>query len=238
MTTATKSRREITRADILDPASYAKDRRDYKKRVTELKRDRRIEVGPFVTFYFESYDTMWHQIHEMLYIEKGGEQQIVDELEAYNPLIPQGEELIATVMIEIEDPMRRARVLSTLGGIENKMFIQVGGERVVGVPDPTRENTSPEGKASSMPVPALPLHRRTGEAIQNRRYAGAGRHRSRELRPYRRDAGARPRRAGEGFRVGTTTDSVIASPFDKLRSEAIQSNMWGSWIASSLRFSQ
>jgi hypothetical protein len=157
MTTATKSKHEITRADILDPASYAKDRRDYKKRVTELKRDRRIEVGPFVTFYFESYDTMWHQIHEMLYIEKGGEQQIADELEAYNPLIPQGEELIATVMIEIEDPMRRARVLSTLGGIENKMFIQVGGDRVVSVPDPTRENTSPEGKASSVQFLRFPF---------------------------------------------------------------------------------
>ena len=150
MTAATKSRREITRAAILDPAAYAKDRREYKKRVTELKRDRRIEVGPFVTFYFENYDTMWHQIHEMLYIEKGGEQQIADELEAYNPLIPQGEELIATVMIEIEDPMRRARVLATLGGIEQKMFIQIGSERVAGVPDPTRENTSADGKASSV----------------------------------------------------------------------------------------
>jgi hypothetical protein len=149
--------RQITRADILDPAAYAKDRRDYKKRVTDLKRDRRIEVGPFVTFYFESYDTMWHQIHEMLYIEKGGEQQIADELEAFNPLIPQGKELIATVMIEIEDPMRRARVLSTLGGIETKMFIQVGNERVLGVPDPTRENTSPEGKASSVQFLRFPF---------------------------------------------------------------------------------
>jgi uncharacterized protein DUF3501 len=157
MTTATKSKRGITRADILDPAAYARDRRDHKKRITELKRDRRIEVGPFVTFYFESYDTMWHQIHEMLYIEKGGEQQIADELEAFNPLIPQGEELIATVMIEIEDPMRRARVLSTLGGIESKMFIQVGGERVSGLPDPTRENTSPEGKASSVQFLRFPF---------------------------------------------------------------------------------
>lgn len=150
MTTAAANKRSITRADILDPAAYARDRRDYKKRVTEVKRDRRVEVGPFVTFYFENYDTMWHQIHEMLYIEKGGEQQITDELEAYNPLIPQGEELIATVMIEIEDPMRRTRALATLGGIERKMFIQVGGERVVGAPDPTRENTSPDGKASSV----------------------------------------------------------------------------------------
>ena len=157
MTTTTANKRAITRADILDPAAYAKDRRDYKKRVTELKRDRRVEVGPFVTFYFENYDTMWHQIHEMLYIEKGGEQQISDELEAYNPLIPQGEELSATVMIEIEDAMRRARVLATLGGIEEKVFIQVGGERVAGVPDPTRENTSPEGKASSVQFLRFPF---------------------------------------------------------------------------------
>jgi hypothetical protein len=110
-----------------------------------------------VTFYFENYDTMWHQIHEMLYIEKGGEQQITDELEAYNPLIPQGEELIATVMIEIEDPMRRARVLATLGGIENKMFIQVGNERIMGIPDPTRENTSEDGKASSVQFMRFPF---------------------------------------------------------------------------------
>jgi Protein of unknown function (DUF3501) len=157
MSTATAKKREITRADILDHAAYAKDRREYKKRVTDLKRDRRVEVGPFVTFYFENYDTMWHQIHEMLYIEKGGEQQIADELEAYNPLIPQGEELSATVMIEIEDAMRRARVLATLGGIEEKMFIQVGGERVVGIPDPTRENTSPEGKASSVQFLRFPF---------------------------------------------------------------------------------
>jgi hypothetical protein len=157
MSTAAKAKREITRANILDPAAYAKDRRDYKKRVTDLKRDRRIEVGPFVTFYFESYDTMWHQIHEMLYIEKGGEQQITDELDAYNPLIPQGEELIATVMIEIEDPMRRARVLSTLGGIETKMFVQVGNERAMGVPDPTRENTDAEGKASSVQFVRFPF---------------------------------------------------------------------------------
>lgn len=157
MTTTTAPKRQITRADIIDLAAYERDRRDYKKRVTELKRDRRVEVGPFVTFYFENYETMWHQIHEMLHIEKGGEQQIADELEAYNPLIPQGSELIATVMIEIEDPLRRVRVLETLGGIENKMFISVGGDRVPGLPDPTRENTSPEGKASSVQFMRFPF---------------------------------------------------------------------------------
>ncbi len=157
MTTATANKRLITRADILDPAAYAKDRREFKKRITDIKRDRRVEVGPFVTFYFENYATMWHQIHEMLYIEKGGEQQIADELDAYNPLIPQGSDLSATVMIEIEDPMRRARVLATLGGIEKQMFIQVGGERVAGIPDPTRENTSAEGKASSVQFLRFPF---------------------------------------------------------------------------------
>ncbi|HEY3918095.1 MAG TPA: DUF3501 family protein [Stellaceae bacterium] len=155
--TATVTKREITRADIIDPAAYAKDRREFKKRVTDLKRDRRVEVGPFATFYFENYDTMWHQIHEMLHIERGGEPQIVDELEAYNPLIPKGSELIATVMIEIEDAVRRARILATLGGIEHKMFISVAGERIVGIPDPTRENTSEDGKASSVQFVRFPF---------------------------------------------------------------------------------
>ena len=155
--TTTATKREITRADIIEPEAYAKDRREFKKRVTALKRDRRVEVGPFVTFYFENYETMWHQIHEMLHIERGGEAQIVDEIEAYNPLIPKGSELIATVMIEIEDAQRRARVLATLGGIEEKMFISVGGERVAGVPDPTRENTSTDGKASSVQFMRFPF---------------------------------------------------------------------------------
>ncbi|MGH6989398.1 MAG: DUF3501 family protein [Stellaceae bacterium] len=143
-------KREITRADIIDVDDYAKRRRDYKKEVGEVKRNRRVEVGPFATFYFENYQTMWHQVHEMLHIERGGEAQIKDELDAYNPLIPQGEELVATVMFEIDDPKRRDNVLMQLGGIERRMYVAVGGARVMGEPDPTRENTSPEGKASAV----------------------------------------------------------------------------------------
>ena len=71
------------------------------------RRTARVEVGPFATFYFENYDTMWLQVQEMLRIEKGGAEQIAGELEAYNPLIPQGDELIATLMLEIEDADRR-----------------------------------------------------------------------------------------------------------------------------------
>jgi hypothetical protein len=148
--TQSESRRRLTRADILPLDEYVKVRRERRREITELKRHRRIEVGPFATFYFENFDTMWQQVQEMLYIEKGGEAQIADELAAYNPLIPQGSELSATVMFEIDDPKRRDTTLARLGGIENRAFIEIAGERVRGAPDATRENTSPEGKASSV----------------------------------------------------------------------------------------
>jgi hypothetical protein len=151
------AKREITRADILPVEQYAQERREHRRRISEVKRNRRIEVGPFCTFYFESYETMWHQVHEMLYIERGGEAQIKDELEAYNPLVPKGDELIATVMFEIEDPVQRDRALNRLGTVEHHMFLSIAGERVAGLPDPSRENTSPEGKASSVQFLRFPL---------------------------------------------------------------------------------
>jgi hypothetical protein len=147
----------LTRADILSPDRYAAERAAHRRRVSELKRHRRIDVGPFVTFYFESYETMWLQVQEMLHIERGGEAQIADELAAYNPMIPNGSEVSATVMIEIEDPERRHAMLSRLGGIEHKMFLSIAGEQVRGVADATRENTSPEGKASSVQFIKFPL---------------------------------------------------------------------------------
>jgi hypothetical protein len=148
--TSVHSKRQLTRADILSPAEYAAIRSDRRKRITEIKRRRRLEVGPFATFYFENYETMRHQVQEMLHIEQGGEAQIADELAAYNPLIPQGKELVATVMFEIDDPTSRGSVLARLGGIEDHVFLDIAGQRIRGEPDPTRENTSPEGKASSV----------------------------------------------------------------------------------------
>jgi hypothetical protein len=152
-----KAGREIARGDIMPLAEYAAIRRERRRAITELKRQRRLEVGPHATFYFENYDTMWQQVQEMLYIEKGGEAQIEDELSAYNPLIPQGSELVATVMLEIDDPVRRARQLAQLGGIENTVFLEFDGERVIGEADPTRENTSPDGKASSVQFIRFPF---------------------------------------------------------------------------------
>jgi hypothetical protein len=150
-------KRQITRADILPVEDYARDRREHRRRVSEVKRNRRVEVGPFCTFYFENFATMWHQVHEMLHIERGGEMQIADELAAYNPLIPQGEELVATVMFEIDDPRQRDKALARLGGVEHRMFLSIAGERIAGDADPTRENTSPEGKASAVQFLRFPL---------------------------------------------------------------------------------
>jgi hypothetical protein len=141
----------------MPPGDYAAIRSDQRKWITGIKRRRRLEVGPFATFYFENYETMRHQVHEMLHIEQGGEAQIPDELAAYNPLIPQGKELVATVMFEVDDPARRASVLGSLGGIEYRAFIEVDGQRIRGEPDPTRENTSPEGKASSVQFLRFPF---------------------------------------------------------------------------------
>src|SRR6476659_10905258 len=121
--------RKIEPSVIVPLAEYTPQRAERRKRIAELKKNRRLEVGPFATFYFESYDTMLHQVHEMLFIEKGGAEQLPDELAAYNPLIPQGSELVATVMFEIDDPIRRARVLGSLGGVENHAFIRVGAEQ-------------------------------------------------------------------------------------------------------------
>lgn len=143
-------KRELTRADIMPLGDYTAVRRERRREITELKRRRRLEVGPFATFHFENFQTMWQQVQEMLYIEKGGEAQIADELDAYNPLIPQGNELVATIMFEIDDPLRRVTVLARLGGVENSAFVEIVGDRIRGTADPTRENTSPDGKASSV----------------------------------------------------------------------------------------
>ena len=144
-------KRAITRDDIMPMTEYAKVRAERRRALSARKENRRVSVGPFATFLFETYDTMLHQVHEMLFVEKGGEAQIQGELDAYNPLIPKGRELVATVLIEIEEPARRARELVRLGGIENTMSLQFGGETVMGVPADDQERTDAEtGKTSSV----------------------------------------------------------------------------------------
>jgi hypothetical protein len=149
----------LTMSDILPPAEYARNRSEWKRKIGAIKRDRRVAVGPYVTFYFESRDTMWLQVQEMIYIEKGGMTQAADELEAYNPLIPNGSELTATFMIEIDDPIRRKNVLDGLGGIEETAFLRVGGETIKGVPESDQDRTTAEGKASSVQFVHFPFTR-------------------------------------------------------------------------------
>ena len=141
---------ETTRDDILTMEDYVKVRPERKRAIAELKKNRRVAIGPDATFYFESYDTMLHQILEMLYIERGGEAQIEDELSAYNPLVPKGRELVATLMFEIDEPVRREKFLAALGGVEETVTITVGGETISARPEQDVDRTTAEGKASSI----------------------------------------------------------------------------------------
>ena len=147
----------ITRDDILDMAEYNAIRKQRRAEIAEIKKNRRLSVGPHATFYFECYDTMWYQIHEMLRIEKGGEEQIPDEIEAYNTLIPKGDELVATLMFEIPDPELRARVLAGLGGVEETVTLEIGSETITATAEEDVDRTTAHGKASSVQFIHFPL---------------------------------------------------------------------------------
>jgi Protein of unknown function (DUF3501) len=143
-------KRQITRADLIPMADYASQRRERRRHVIEIKQARRMEVGPFAMFYFECYETMWHQVHEMLFVERGGDDQIDGELAAYNPLIPKGDELVATLMFEIDEPERRAKVLAQLGGVENTATMTFANEIIRGRAETDSDRTRADGKASSV----------------------------------------------------------------------------------------
>ena len=145
-----EAQRKILPADLLSLAEYETQRKSLKQNLIPIKKQRRVEVGPFATFYFENYATMWLQVQEMLRIEKGGDEQIPGELAAYNPLIPQGDELIATMMLEIEDEKRRHAVLLTLGGIEETVFLEIGGDVIRATPTEYDDRTTADGKTSSV----------------------------------------------------------------------------------------
>ena len=145
-----REKNEIQKEDIMPLDVYIKNRKELRKNIVSFKKDRRIALGPYATFYFESYETMLAQVQEMLYIEKGGEEQLKDELTAYNPLIPNGKELTATLMFEIDNPVSRSAFLSKVGGIEEKVFIKIDGESIKASPEKDVDRTSAEGKASSV----------------------------------------------------------------------------------------
>ena len=145
-----REKRVIQKEDIMPLEIYTQQRKELRKKIVEFKKDRRIPLGPYATFYFESFETMLAQVQEMLYIEKGGDEQLKDELTAYNPLVPNGKELTATLMFEIDNPVTRAAFLGKVGGIEETVYLKVGQELIKAVPEEDVDRTSAEGKASSV----------------------------------------------------------------------------------------
>lgn len=151
-------RRVITPDDVLSMESYIPVRKARRAAANDIKRSRRVKVGPFVSFYFENFDTMLHQVHEMLYAERGGNEQLIEELAAYNPLIPKGRELVATMMIEIDDPARRDRELMRLGHIDTTVTLTVGSEVVQAMPEQDQERTDADGRASTVHFLRFPFN--------------------------------------------------------------------------------
>jgi hypothetical protein len=145
-----KEKRQIEKDDLMTADIYAENRKQIRKNLVEFKKNRRIALGPYATFYFESFETMVAQVQEMLHIEKGGDEQLKDELIAYNPLVPNGKELVATLMFEIDNPLSRGAFLGKVGGIEEKIFIKIDNEEVKAMPENDVDRTSAEGKASSV----------------------------------------------------------------------------------------
>ena len=145
-----KESRQIQKSDIMPLEAYVRNRKELRKNIVNFKKNRRIALGPYATFYFESYETMLAQVQEMLYIEKGGDEQLQDELTAYNPLIPNGKELTATLMFEIDNPVSRAAFLGKVGGIEQMVFMKLNGETIKAIPEEDVDRTSADGKASSV----------------------------------------------------------------------------------------
>ena len=145
-----KKKKLVEKEDLLTPEVYEKNRKQFRKELLEFKKNRRLPIGPYATFYFESFETMLAQIQEMLHIEKGGEQQLKDELNAYNTLIPKGKELVATLMFEIDNPTLRSSFLGTIGGIEKNIYMMIAKEKIKAIPEEDLDRTSTEGKASSV----------------------------------------------------------------------------------------
>lgn len=123
---------QLTPADLYSLERYAKLRKEFRAKVMDHKRHRKVPVGPDVTLYFEDRLTIQYQIQEMLRIERIFEEEgIQDELSAYNPLIPDGRNLKATFMIELSDSEERRLALVRLIGIEDQVWIQVAGHEPV-----------------------------------------------------------------------------------------------------------
>lgn len=144
------SNRKIKIEDIISNEEYGKIRNFKRKEMIIFKKYRRLDIGPVVSLYFESRDTMIYQIQEMAYVEKISRNELNTEINSYNPLVPNGKELTVTMMIEIDDPMRRKNFLSRLGGVEEKVKIIIGDKKIIAKAEKDIDRTTAEGKASAV----------------------------------------------------------------------------------------
>lgn len=146
-----RDQRSITATDLMPIPDYELIRKDKKQEAIARKALTRVSVGPNATALFETWDSMWLQIQEMLRIEKGGEAQIADELAAYDPMVPKGCELTATLLFEVTDEVRRDAFLRTIGGVEHHVALQVGSHTIRARPEGDLERTrESDGKASAV----------------------------------------------------------------------------------------
>jgi hypothetical protein len=126
----------ISRDSLLTLEAYARQRDEFRARVLAHKRDRTVHIGAHVTLIFEDELTVRYQIQEMLRIEKTfDEDGIRAELDAYTPLVPDGSNLKATMMIEYEDPEQRKVELERLKGVERRVYLQVGASQIFAIAD-------------------------------------------------------------------------------------------------------
>jgi hypothetical protein len=123
---------KLTRKDLYSLEEYAGKRADFRKRVLDHKKDRQVHIGPSATLYFEDRETIQYQIQEMLRVERIFEAAgIEEELDAYNPLIPDGSNWKATFMIEEPDVERRKELLARLVGVEDRVWVRIDGSEPV-----------------------------------------------------------------------------------------------------------
>lgn len=141
---------QLSVSDIMPMNTYGRERESIRRRMIPLKRARRVGIGPHATAFFESYETMWHQVHEMLYVEKGGSEQLADELAVYNPLIPNGRTLVATFMFEVANPVERLAFLRKIAGVEDHICIQFGMHTVKARPVDGMDRVRADGKTSAV----------------------------------------------------------------------------------------
>jgi len=158
---------QVTRSDLLSLDEYEAKRVDMRKSVLDIKKPRKIAIGAAVTLLFENRDTVLYQIQEMLRIERTTEEAgIEDELAAYNPLIPDGDNWKATMLIEYPDAEERKVQLKYLKDVEHNVYAEIGGTRVVALADEDMERSNDE-KTSSVHFLRFQLDNELVKALRN-----------------------------------------------------------------------